>query len=126
VAEFAHLKTISVQTPLGTYAGQDDRNSEKIIMQLSQSGIGLPNRDYYFDTDEHTAVVRNDYQQKHLPALFNFLGYDDAPQKTLRQKTFELEKFLADSSRKLEDLRDPYKNYNKMPVAGLTKAGPAY
>jgi putative endopeptidase len=124
VAAFAHLKTISVGTPLGTYAGQDDRNSEKILLQLSQSGIGLPNRDYYFDTDEHTAVVRNDYQQKHLPALFNFLGYDDAAAKNATAKTFELEKFLASNSRKLEDLRDPYKNYNKMPVAGLTKLAP--
>lgn len=124
VAEFAYLETIGVITPMGPYAGQDDRNSAKIVLQLYQSGIGLPNRDYYFNTDEHTTLVRNDYQQKHLPALYKFLGYDDAANKAATQKTFELEKFLATASRKLEDLRDPYKNYNKMPVAGLIKLVP--
>jgi putative endopeptidase len=124
VAEFAYLETIGVKTPIGAYAAQDDRNSDKIMLQLYQSGIGLPNRDYYYNTDEHTATVRNDYQQKHMPALFKFLGYTDAVAKAATKKTYELEKFLADSSRKLEDLRNPYRNYNKMPVAGLTKLIP--
>ena len=125
VKEFAHLETIGVQTPLGIYAGQDDRNSEKIIMLLFQSGIGLPNRDYYFSTDEHSVAIRNDYQQKHLPALFKLIGLDDAAAKAATEKTYALEKFLADSSRKLEDLRDPYHNYNKMPIASLSKLAPA-
>ncbi|MFD0766634.1 M13 family metallopeptidase [Mucilaginibacter lutimaris] len=124
VAEFANLVTIGVRNPIATYAGQDDRNSEKIVMQLSQSGIGLPNRDYYYKTDEHTTAVRNDYQQKHLPALFKFLGNNDDAAKTAAQKTYALEKFLADSSRTLEDLRDPYHNYNKMAVDGANKLAP--
>ncbi|RFZ82783.1 M13 family peptidase [Mucilaginibacter terrenus] len=122
VSTFASLSNIGVTTPIAAYAGQDDRNSEKIVMQLYQSGIGLPNRDYYFNTDEHTAAVRTDYQQKHLPALFKFLGVADATAPTA--KTYELEKFLAQNSRKLEDLRDPYRNYNKMPVADLAKLAP--
>jgi len=124
VAAFAYLETIGVQTPIGAYAGQDDRNSAKIVLQLYQSGLGLSNRDYYFATDEHTLAVRDDYQQKHVPALFKFLGYTDAAAKAATKKTYELEKFLADSSRKLEDLRDPYHNYNKMPLAGVTKLTP--
>ncbi|GGH22038.1 M13 family metallopeptidase [Mucilaginibacter phyllosphaerae] len=124
VAEFTNLLTIGVKNPIAIYAGQDDRYSEKIIMQLSQSGIGLPNRDYYYKTDEHTTKVRNDYRQKHLPALFKFLGNDDAAAKTAAEKTYALEKFLADSSRTLEDLRDPYHNYNKMGIAGVTKLAP--
>ncbi|RFZ92758.1 M13 family peptidase [Mucilaginibacter conchicola] len=124
VDEFANLLTIGVTTPIGAYAGQDERNSEKIMLQLYQTGIGLPNRDYYFKNDEHTVAVRNDYQQKHLPALFKFLGNNDDAAKKAAQQTYTLEKFLADSSRTLENLRDPYKNYNKMPLAGLSKLSP--
>jgi len=124
VSEFANLVTLGVTNPIAIYAGQDDRNSEKIVMSLRQSGIGLPNRDYYYKTDEHTTAVRNDYQQKHLPALFKFLGADDAAAKIASQKTYALEKFLADSSRTLENLRDPYRNYNKMGIAGITKLSP--
>ena len=124
VNEFAHLTTIGVPTPLGVYVGQDDKNSEKMMLSLYQSGIGLPNRDYYFNSDEHSVAIRNDYQQKHLPTLFKLIGLTPDAATAATKKTYELEKFLADSSRKLQDLRDPYKNYNKMPVAGLSKLAP--
>ena len=125
VNEFAHLATLGVPTPIGTYVGQDDKNSSKMALQLYQAGIGLPNRDYYFDNDKHSVDIRTDYQQKHLPILFKLIGFSDADVKTATEKTYGLEKFLASNSRKLEDLRDPYRNYNKMTVAGLSKLAPA-
>src|SRR5579863_1340343 len=67
VDEFAHLQTIGVGTPIGAYVGQDPKNSDKMMVQLGQAGIGLPNRDYYFNTDKHSVDIRTDYQQKHLP-----------------------------------------------------------
>jgi len=124
IEEFAHLGTIGVTTPLGTYAGQDAKNSAKIILQLGQDGIGLPDRDYYFNTDAHSIAVRNDYQQKHLPAIFKLIGLQPDAATLATTQTYALEKSLADSSRKLEDLRDPYHNYNKMPLAGLSKLVP--
>ena len=124
VEEFAHLKNIGVGTPIGAYAGQDSKNSEKILLQLDQSGIGLPNRDYYFNTDAHSVAIRTDYQQTHLPALFKLAGLPPDAAIAAAKKVYGLEKFLADSSRKLEDLRDPYRNYNKMPLAGLSKLSP--
>lgn len=119
--EFASLDNISVTTPLGASVQQDEKNSSKMMLYLTQSGIGLPNRDYYFNTDQHSTDIRNDYQQKHLPTVFKLTGINTA--ETV--KVYALEKFLADSSRKLEDLRDPYKNYNKMPISGLNKLAPA-
>ncbi|NHA07609.1 M13 family metallopeptidase [Mucilaginibacter sp. HC2] len=124
IEEFAHLSTIGVTTPLGTYAGQDAKNSGKIVLQLGQDGIGLPDRDYYFNTDAHSIIVRNDYQQKHLPTLFKLIGLQPDAATAATKQTYALEKSLADSSRKLEDLRDPYHNYNKMPLAGLNKLVP--
>jgi len=124
VDEFAHLHDIGVTTPLGCYASQDPKNSAKIVMQLGQDGIGLPDRDYYFNTDEHSVAIRNDYQQKHLPIVFKLSGMTEAQAAAATAKVYALEKSLADSSRKLEDLRDPYHNYNKMTVAGLEKLTP--
>jgi putative endopeptidase len=124
VNEFAHLSTLGVPNPIGTYVGQDDKNSSKMALQLYQTGIGLPNRDYYFNSDKHSVEIRTDYQQKHLPILFKLIGLDETAAKAASDKTYELEKFLASKSRKLEDLRDPYANYNKMPVVGLSKLAP--
>jgi putative endopeptidase len=122
--EFAHLQTIGVTTPIGAYVRQDSKNSSKMMLQLWQSGIGLPNRDYYFNKDEHSVAIRTDYQQKHLPVLFKLAGLGTASAIEATKKAYALETFLADSSRKLEDLRNPYKNYNKMPIAGFSKLMP--
>ena len=124
VNEFAYLATIGVETPLAAGIGQDAKNSGKNLLQLYQGGIGLPNRDYYFNTDPHSMSIRTDYQQKHLPVLFKLTGSNDEAAATASDHIYNLEKYLADSSRKLEDLRDPYHNYNKMPLAGLQKLIP--
>ncbi|QQL49721.1 M13 family metallopeptidase [Mucilaginibacter ginkgonis] len=122
--EFAHLSNMGVTTPIGAYVGQDAKNSNKMMLQLYQSGIGLPNRDYYFNKDAQSVKIRTDYQQTHLPAVLKLSGLETGAATAGTAKTYALEQFLADSSRKLEDLRDPYKNYNKMPLAGLTKLVP--
>jgi putative endopeptidase len=57
--------------------------------------------------------------------LFKLLGLAPDAALAATKQTYALEKFLADSSRKLEDLRDPYHNYNKMPLAGLSKLAPS-
>jgi putative endopeptidase len=123
--EFAHLETIGVETPIGASISQDSKNSAKMMLTLWQDGIGLPNRDYYFNNDVHSTNIRNDYQQKHLPNVFKLAGLNEATAAAATKKTYALEKFFADSSRKLVDLRDPYHNYNKMPLTGLTKLAPA-
>src|SRR6185312_13677152 len=124
VDEFAYLQTIGVETPLELGVGQDAKNSDKNMLQLFQGGIGLPNRDYYFNTDQHSVEIRTDYQQKHLPIVYKLSGLSSDRAIMAANKTYSLEKFLADSSRKLQDLRDPYRNYNKMTLDGLTKLVP--
>ncbi|HWZ15484.1 MAG TPA: M13 family metallopeptidase [Mucilaginibacter sp.] len=124
VDEFAHLHTIGVQTPIAAGVGQDAKNSSKNMLQLYQGGLGLPDRDFYYNTDQHSTAVRNDYRQKHLPAVYQLSGLNPGEANAAGGKTYDLEKFLADSSRRLENLRDPYRNYNKMPVAGLGKLAP--
>jgi len=124
VNEFAHLHTIGVETPIASYVGQDAKNSGKNLLQLYQGGLGLPNRDFYFNNDPHSVTVRTDYQEKHLPVIFSLTGLNKTQAAIAGKSTYTLEKFLADSSRKLEDLRDPYRNYHKMPVTGLTQLAP--
>jgi len=123
--EFAHLQTIGVSTPIGADVEQDPKNSSKMMLTLGQAGIGLPNRDYYFNKDQHSVDIRTDYQQKHLPAIFKLSGLNASQANDATKTIYALETSLADSSRKLEDLRDPYKNYNKMTVAGLGKLAPS-
>ncbi len=117
-----HKKGMNVL--FNSYVGQDDMNSEVIAFQLAQGGLGLPERDYYFNTDEKTLNVQKAYKN-YLQKTFRQLG-DDSLQASLHtEKVYQLETRLAKACRKLVDLRDPYKNYNKMSIAALQKNAPA-
>lgn len=121
----AALNKKGIAPMFASYVGQDDMNSEKVSFNLYQGGIGLPNRDYYFNTDDRTRKIREAYP-KHIERMFNLAGL--APLSETKAKSeaiFRLETRLAKASRKLEDLRDPYKNYNKYAVSDLPKLAPA-
>ncbi|MFN0083358.1 MAG: M13 family peptidase, partial [Ferruginibacter sp.] len=105
-----------------TYISQDDKNSEVMAVIMAQGGLGLPNRDYYFNTDERTLQIKAAYKN-YMFKTFNQIDAVSA-QKNV-EDVFALETKLAKASRKLTDLRDPYKNYNKMDRSGLGKIAPA-
>jgi len=121
VAAVFHKKGIACF--FGEYVAQDDKNSEEMAYQLFQGGLGMPNRDYYFNTDSKTVGVRDAYQ-KYLYKTFRQLGDDSVAATKNTQSVFRLESRLARASRKLADLRDPYKNYNKMDIGSLQKISP--
>lgn len=111
VASDFHNKGINVL--FNDYVAQDDKNSEVYAYQMTQGGLGMPNRDYYFKTDQRTEGVRKAYNN-YLVKTFRQLGNASASALKIAEHVYDLEKRLANSSRKLAALRDPYKNYNKM------------
>jgi len=121
----ASLSGYGVRAMIGARVSQDDKNSSKMILQLGQGGLGLPNRDYYYKTDARTTKIRDDYKTNHLPTMLKLSGWDAQKAAKGAESIYKIEKFLADSSRKLEDMRDPYRNYNKMTVAKLNSLTPA-
>jgi putative endopeptidase len=80
----------------------------------------LPERDYYFDNDSRTKNIRTEYV-KHITNIFQLLGENAATAKENASVIMRMETSLAEKSRKLADLRDPYENYNKMDLAALNK-----
>jgi putative endopeptidase len=116
----AQLKRKGVDCLFGDYIAQDDKNSEMMAYKLDQGGLGMPNRDYYFNTDERSLKVKAAYKD-YLLKNFKQLGNDDATAQKNAAAVYSLEEKLAKASRKLADLRDAYKNYNKMDIAGLGK-----
>ena len=123
MATIAHLHTIGASPAFSFYIGQDDKISTKYALFLGQGGLGLGNRDYYFNTDEHTVSIRNEYVN-HLQAMMKLIGQDEVSATKNAGTIMKLETDLAKASRKLEALRDPIKNYNKMTVADLSKSTP--
>ena len=123
LATAAHLQYIGVSPLLRVAITQDAKQSDVNAVYLWQGGLGLPDRDYYFDDDARTKGIRVEYV-KHVANMLKLLG-DDAMTATAGAATImRIETDLARASRKLEDLRDPQRNYNKMTLDEATKLTP--
>jgi putative endopeptidase len=112
------LRRISVNVFFDLQVWQDERASDVMAIHLSQDGLGLPDRDYYFRTDEDAAKIRVAYRT-HLRNVLRLLGAKDATAGA--RHVMDFESALAKASRELADRRDPIKNYNRITLVELTQ-----
>jgi putative endopeptidase len=120
VATVAELKKIGSSTLFSDFVTQDDKNSDVMSYKLWQGGLGLPEREYYFKNDSATTNIRNKYVE-YITNILTMSGEDATAAASAAKNILALETKLAKASRKLEDLRDPYTNYNKMAITDLGK-----
>ena len=92
---------------------QDEKQSDRLRVHFDQGGLGLPNRDFYFNPEPGVAKVRTEYVA-HLSRVLQLLGRGRADADAAAKAVMQLETALAKASRKLEDLRDPDSNYHRM------------
>ncbi len=103
------------------YVDADEMNSSMNILKTCQAGFTLGEKEYYFDTDENTAKIRDAYL-KHVERMFTLFGYNNAD--ALAQTVLRLETRLAGAAKNNVELRDPMANYNKMSVEELKQLVP--
>ena len=101
----------------------DDKNSMMNIAVYYQTGLGMPDRDYYFKTDAETQKVVDAYKT-YMKKLFMLTGDDSSKAAIEVAQVYELEKQMAASHKTQVELRDPQSNYHKMAVADLDKQMP--
>lgn len=116
----AKMHAYGVGVFFGEGVSQDAKNSELMSYQLWQGGLGLPSRDYFFNTDERSVKIKMAYTP-YVKTIFTLMGTESSVADKKAQAIVAFEEALAKNSRKLEALRDPYANYNKMSIAELNK-----
>jgi len=116
----AKMHAYGVGVFFGEGVSQDAKNSELMSYQLWQGGLGLPSRDYFFNTDERSVKIKMAYTP-YVKTIFTLMGTESSVADKNAQAIVAFEEALAKNSRKLEALRDPYANYNKMSIAELNK-----
>jgi len=125
VKEIGHLHSLGVGALFGFTSKQDDKNSAMEVAYAFQGGLGLPDRDYYTKEDDASKKLREQYVA-HVTKMFRLLG-DPADVAAKNAKiVMDIETSLAKPSRTRVELRDPQKNYNKMPATELQKLTPAF
>lgn len=121
----AHLHTIGVYPLFGLFSGQDEKNSDMVIAQLWQGGLGMGDRDYYVLDDPRSKDLREKYVI-HVGKMFELLKTDKAVSEANAKIIMDIETKLAKASMTLLDMRDPNKIYNKMNIEGLSKLSPKF
>ena len=107
----------------GWGAGSDIRDADNNIVSLSQDGLGLGTRDYYFNEDPQSQMVREAYKA-YLKRSFMALGYDEATAAERTEKVYAIEKRIAEPSYDMVKLRDIDANYHKMTYDELVRDFP--
>ncbi len=108
---------------IGFRVGPDSRRSSVNIVNLSQTGIGLPERDYYFRSDSSTLAIQAAYK-KYLAMLFELTDTDSATAAKNAEIAFEIERQIASSHKTNIERRNVQTNYNKLAVADMAKKQP--
>ncbi|WP_444926651.1 M13 family metallopeptidase [Microbulbifer sp. TRSA002] len=118
---FAYADTVGYDVPFGGSIWQDLKQVENYMTFLWQAGLGLPDRDYYFEDTEKSKKLREAYIT-YLADLQGLAGLKEA--EDFANKIFKLEESLAKHHRSRVDNRDPEKYYNKKTVAELKELIP--
>jgi predicted metalloendopeptidase len=120
---FAHFARLGIQSPIGVGVGQDPKASSVNIVQVNQSGLGLPDRDYYLKDDPKMVATRAAYVE-YLTKMFTLAKQPDAAGAARR--VLALETAIAAKQWDRVKSRDRNATYNKMTVAQLAALTPSY
>ncbi len=123
VARLMGTAALELDSPFFPYVQPDDKHPNSYMLSLYQSGLGLPDRDYYLRNDAEIAKTRDAYR-KYLATMLGYAGAKDAGKRAAAVFGFENE--LAKVSWPSEDRRDPAKLYNPVNVAGLKTLAPDF
>ena len=104
------------------YISPDQKNSSLNILHVAQTGLGMPDRDYYFQEDASVKKVQEAYQT-YLTSLFELVGDKDA--KAQAAIVYDIEKQLAQVHKTRIERRVIKENYHKMAVSDLEKKHPS-
>ncbi|HSM30386.1 MAG TPA: M13-type metalloendopeptidase [Woeseiaceae bacterium] len=120
---FASANRRGYPVPVNIGQVADLKDPEHYMIYAWQNGLGLPDREYYFNGDETSAGIREKYVE-HIATMFDLAGFEngDAAAKTI----MDLETRLAGVHITKEAARDWPNNYNKVPLDELGEVMPAF
>jgi putative endopeptidase len=120
----AYMRSSGIGGPMfGFGVGQDRKNVTKYVVNISQGGTTLGDRDYYLRDDPQSKKIRAAYQT-YLVKLFTLIGNTDIDAQQKATTVFSIEKAFAQAQMSRIEMRDPYKTYNKLTVAEFNKITP--
>ena len=122
MAEYA--KT-GVNSPFDFGVMQDLKQSDQMAVMMGQSGLGLPDRDYYLKDDEKLKTAREAYV-RYITTLLMLAGDSEADAAAQAQSILQLETEIAKIQWDNVQNRDLEKMYNVYKLKDMKKLVPAF
>jgi putative endopeptidase len=104
---------------------EDNADATKVIAELDQGGLGMPDRDYYLRTDAASAELRKSYR-RHVANVFELLGESPPAADTHADLVLAIEIELARASLDKVNRRDPKNLDHKLSRTELTALAPRF
>jgi len=112
-----------VAVPFAYFVTVDEKNSTQYISTVTQTGLGMPDRDYYLSDDAKLKGIREKYQ----PYVRDLLALADTPDPdAAAKKIYAIESRIAAAHWTRVQNRDAEKTYNRYDRAALAKLMPAF
>jgi putative endopeptidase len=118
----AYLDRLGILSPIGTAVRPDSKHSTQYAFWLTQSGLGLPDRDYYLSDDARLVGFRAKYRE-HVEKMLRLLGDSDAASEA--DQILAIETAMAKVQWTRVANRDAQKTYNPQTLAQLAQLAPA-
>ncbi|HYH10687.1 MAG TPA: M13-type metalloendopeptidase [Thermoanaerobaculia bacterium] len=109
------------RAPFGVYVGDDAKDPDRYALYMGQSGLGLPDRDYYLR--DNFKPQRERYQQ-YVADMLKLVEYPDAEKHAAAIVAMETK--IADAHWSRAESRNRDKTYNPMTLAELEKYAPDF
>jgi predicted metalloendopeptidase len=120
----AELSRVGGTTPFNFYVDQDAKSPDRYLPHFFQSGIGLPDRDYFLDKDNPRFAAARGARLDHLKRMLDFAAQADPA--AAAERVFALEEKLAEAHWPSADTRDLDRTYNLMTREQLEKEAPGF
>ena len=117
----ALLNKKNVGGMIGFYIYSDFKNSNANTCYLAQTGMGLPDKDFYFEPQYES--VKKEYVE-HIVRMFDCLSNSVESGKNKAEIIIKIETELAKNSQNAVEQRDPQKQYNPFTKEELMKLTP--
>lgn len=114
------LQSTPLSLPLQFSVAPDAKDASHTLLQVSQGGLGLPDRDYYLDKQPRFVAARQAYL-RYLETLFALVGLGTAQHA---RNVLALETRLAEIQWSAEANRDVQKTYNPVSRSALGQISP--
>ncbi len=122
-AYFAYADKYGYRVPITLFVNPDFKNPSEYAIFIWQSGLGLPDREYYLKEDERSREIRTSYKA-HIKRMFELAQLDDGSKAATL--IMALETKLAEQHLEKEKTRDPVNLYHMVEVSELREMVPNF